>query len=135
MKANRFILAVTVLLLAIPALAMAGSYEGSIQGFNCVTQGKVCPVGKEDPMIAAENVFVLYQADKYYFLPNLDRGILARHLNETVKVEGIKSSTFNAIKATDFYVRDGDKWKKTWSQDSQDEIYYQITSGYPLGGS
>lgn len=135
MKTNRFMLALTLLVLAIPALAMAGSYEGSIQGFNCITQGKVCPVGKEDPMIAAENVFVLYQPDKYYFLPNLDRAILARHLNETVKVEGTKSSSFNAIKATDFYVRDGDKWKKTWSQDFQDEIYYQITAGYPLGGA
>jgi len=135
MKTNRFILAMSVLLLAIPALAMAGSYEGTIQGFNCVTQGKVCPVGREDPMVAAENVFVLYQTDKYYFLPNLDRGILARHLNEAVKVEGTESSKFNAIKATDFYVRDGDKWKKTWSQDFQDEIYYQITAGHPLDGS
>jgi hypothetical protein len=123
-------------ILSSPALATAGSYEGTIQGFWCVTQGKVCPVGKEDPVAAAENVFVLHvKADKYYFIPNLDRGIMARHINEKVRVEGVMSPRFNAIKAADFYVDQGGKWKKTWSQNKQDEIYYEILSGFPLDGS
>ncbi|MBW1897132.1 MAG: hypothetical protein JRI47_08740, partial [Deltaproteobacteria bacterium] len=54
MKTNRIILTICTLILTMPALALAGSYVGSIQGFNCVTQGKVCPVGREDPMVGAE---------------------------------------------------------------------------------
>ena len=112
-------------------------FVGSIQGFNCVTQGKVCPVGREDPMIAAETVFVLVMeaGDKYYFIPNLDRGIMARHFNEQVKIEGIKSDQFSSIKARDLYVNEQGRWKKTWSQDLQDEIYYKIMSGHPLDGA
>ena len=124
------------LVLLLPVLAIAGAYEGSIQGFSCVTQGKVCPVGKEDPMIAAERVFVLHvKAGKYYFLPNIDRAILARHLNKMVKVEGVMSAQFNSVQATELFVMEGGKWKKTWSQDWQDEIYEEITAGVPLTGS
>lgn len=127
---------ICMVVLLMPVLAIAGTYEGSIQGFMCVTQGKVCPVGKEDPMIAAERVFVLHvKAGKYYFLPNIDRGILARHLNKMVKVEGTMSSEFNSVQAKELYVMDAGKWKKTWSQDWQDDIYKEITSGVPLGGN
>ncbi|MBW1895524.1 MAG: hypothetical protein JRI47_00565 [Deltaproteobacteria bacterium] len=123
-------------LVFMPALAIGGSYEGSIQGFSCVTQGKVCPVGREDPMVAAEKVFVLFvKAGKYYFIPNVDRAILARHLNKMVKVAGIMSANFNSIQAKELYVMDGGKWVKKWSQDWQDEIYDEITKGVPLGGS
>ena len=136
MKTNRIILTILTLLLATPALALAGAYVGSIQGFNCVTQGKVCPVGRDDPMVGAEQVFVLLtEGTKYYFVPNLDRGIMARHFNEEVKIEGAKSDKFNSIKATDLYVRENGKWKKAWSQDRQDRIYYEIMSGHPLDGS
>jgi hypothetical protein len=136
MNTKKILLTVCALFLAMPGLALAGSYEGTVQGFQCVTQGKVCPVGKEDPMIAAEQVFVLHiKGDKYFFVPNVDRGIMARHLNEPVKIEGIKSEQFNSIKAKDLYVRHGNQWKKSWSQEMQDEIYYEITSGYPLDGA
>ena len=123
-------------LVLMPALAIGGAYEGSIQGFSCVTQGKVCPVGREDPIIAAEKVFVLFvKAGKYYFIPNVDRAILARHLNQMVKVEGIMSANFNSIQAKELYVMDGGKWVKKWSQDWQDEVWDEITKGVPLGGS
>ena len=122
--------------LLMPALAIGDSFEGSVQSFTCITQGKVCPVGREDPMIAAERVFVLHvKAGEYYFIPNLDRAILARHLNQMVKVEGVKSDQFNAIKAKDLYVMDEGKWVKTWSQNWQDEVFNEITKGVPLGGS
>ncbi|MBE0557459.1 MAG: hypothetical protein IH628_09530, partial [Proteobacteria bacterium] len=85
------VLFVGMVMLLAPALAIGASVTGSVQGFNCVTQGKLCPIGMEDPVIAAENVFVvLVDAAKgdYYFVPNLDRGILARHINTQVKVDG-----------------------------------------------
>jgi hypothetical protein len=144
MKRARVIMALFVALAVFSACAHSGksstspveSLVGSIQGFNCVTQGKVCPVGREDPMIGAEQVFVLFmEGGTYYFVPNLDRGIMARHFNELVKIEGTKSDQFNAIKATDLYVKENGGWKKVWSQDIQDEIYYEILSGHPLDGS
>jgi hypothetical protein len=118
-----------VLLLA-PVLAIGASITGSVQGFNCVTQGKVCPLGMEDPVIAAENVFViLVDAAKgdYYFVPNLDRGILARHINTQVKVDGTVNSKMKSIRASDLYVMGADKkWQKAWSQDKEDEIYKDL---------
>ena len=112
--------------------AMAASVEGSVQGFTCVTQGKVCPVGQEDPMIAAENVFVVITvAKKFYFVPNLDRGIMARHINEKVKVEGKMSGTYNAITATALYTwRDGN-WNKVWDEAMQRIVFEDLGIGIP----
>jgi hypothetical protein len=111
-----------------PVMAIGASITGSIQGFNCVTQGKVCPIGMEDPVIAAENVFVLLvDAAKgdYYFVPNVDRAILARHINEQVKIEGTVNAKMKSIKAAAIYVKD----KKVWSLDLEDKIYQDIFGG------
>jgi hypothetical protein len=125
--------------LTVPVLAIGASVTGSIQGFNCVTQGKICPIGMEDPVIAAENVFVvLVDAAKgdYYFLPNVDRGILARHINEQVKVDGTVNAKMKSIKATDIYTMDAKKnWKKVWSLDLEDKIYKDIFGGSLQSGS
>jgi hypothetical protein len=93
----------------LPALALAGTVEGTIQGLTCVTVGKVCPVDKEDPVIAAERIFVvLVKADEYCLVPNLDRGILARHINQVVRVTGEISPKYKSIKAEKLEVlRDG----------------------------
>ena len=81
----------------------ADTVEGSIQGFTCVTQGKVCPAGQEDPMAAAERVFVVLTKDNtYYFVPNVDRAVLARHLNERVKISGKINSKYNSIDNSSF---------------------------------
>ena len=107
--------------------AMAASIEGSVQGFTCVTQGKVCPVGQEDPMIAAENVFVVLTASKkFYFVPNLDRGIMARHINEKVKVDGKMSATYNAITATALYTWRNGNWNKVWDLKMQRIVYEDL---------
>lgn len=136
MKLKSIASALCLVMLLAPAIAIGGSVEGTVQGFTCVTQGKVCPVGKEDPMTGAERVFVLHQkGDEYYFVTNVDRGIMARHLNQRMKVEGSLSSRFKAIKADEIYIMEEGKWKKTWSQDWQDEIYRDITAGFPLTGS
>jgi hypothetical protein len=123
-------LVVGIVFLMVPVLAIGASIIGSVQGFNCVTQGKLCPIGQEDPIIAAENVFViLVDAAKgdYYFVQNLDRGILARHINTQVKVDGDVSKKLKAIRASDLSVMAADKsWKKVWSQDKQDEIYRDL---------
>ena len=111
-----------------PVMAIGASLTGSIQGFNCVTQGKVCPIGMEDPVIAAENVFVLLvdaAKGEYYFVPNVDRGIMARHINETVKIDGTVNAKMKSIKAASISV----KGKKVWSVDLEDKIYQDIFGG------
>ena len=117
-----------------PVMAIGASLTGSIQGFNCVTQGKVCPIGMEDPVIAAEQVFVLLvdaAKGEYYFVPNVDRGILARHINETVKIDGTVNAKLKSIKATDIYV----KGKKVWDVNLEDKIYKDIFCGSLQSGS
>lgn len=124
-----------ILFLLVPGFAMAASVTGSIQGFNCVTQGKVCPIGKEDPVAAVENVFVLLvdaSKDDYYFIPNVDRAVLARHLNTQVKVDGTVDKKMKTIKATDIFLLNPEK--KTWSSSMEDDIYKDIWGSGP-GGS
>jgi hypothetical protein len=133
------VLALCVILL-IPAIAMADGVVGSIQGFRCVTQGKVCAVGAEDPMAAVENVFVLFvKVGDFYFLPPVPKAVLTRFINVMVKVEG-KVSVFEkghqSIDASNMYKKDKDgNWKKVWSSNPNDPIYNQITMGTPLEGS
>ena len=121
---------VGMVFLMLPVLAIGASITGSVQGFQCVTQGKSCPLGQEDPIIAAENVFViLVDAAKgdYYFVPNLDRGILTRHINTQVKIDGDVNNKLKSVRATDLYVMAADKkWKKVWSRDKQDQIYRDL---------
>ena len=100
-----------------------GQIEGSVQGFLCVTLGKLCPVGKEDPIIATERVFVVLTAGKkYYFVPNVDRGILARHINERVRITGIVSTKFNSINANIIEVFKNGAWKTTWTLEWEKEM-------------
>ena len=123
-----------LLFLLVPVFAMAASLTGSIQGFNCVTQGKVCPIGKEDPVAAAENVFVLLvdaSKDDYYFIPNVDRAVLARHLNTQVKIDGTVDTKMKTIKATD--ITSVSSGKKAWSASMQDEIYKDLWGSGPGG--
>lgn len=107
----------------LPAGSWAYEAEGTIQGFHCVTTGKTCPLGKEDPMIAAERIFVLYTDNgTYYFIPNLDRAILARHIRERVRVTGEVNEKFRSLKADIFEVKYGNGWKETWSKEMELEL-------------
>ena len=111
-----------VILLLMPVFAMAASFTGSVQGFTCVTQGKTCPIGQEDPMAAAENVFVLLvdaAKGEYYFLPGIDRAILARHINEQIKVNGELDKKYRAIKVTEII---NSKGKTIWSRAMEEEM-------------
>ena len=126
------------LLMMAPVLAIGASLTGSIQGFMCVTQGKVCPIGMEDPVIAAENVFVLLvdmKKGEWYFVPNIDRGILARHINTEVRIVGDVNLKLKAIQASELYTRAADKsWKKVWSTEMQENIYRDLFGSSPGRG-
>ena len=133
MKRNAMPLAILFILLMLPAWASAGSVQGSVQGYTCVTQGKVCPVGKEDPLIAVEKVFVILTRSKsYYFVPNLDRGILARHINQEVKVTGRINNVFPSIIAKRLDVMKRGKWRIVWTPRQEREIRKDL--GLDYGG-
>lgn len=123
MKKFSLVILALLVLIIFPAWAVAGSVEGSIQGFTCVTQGKVCPTGKEDPMAAVERVFVVLTAgESYYFVPNVDRAVLARHINDRVRVTGTVATNYPSIEANMIEVFSKGAWKMTWSFSMQEEI-------------
>lgn len=125
MKKDLVVLALVLALAAVPGWALAGTVEGTVQGFTCVTAGKVCPVGKEDPVIATEKIFVILtkESGKYYFVPNVDRAVLARHINQMVRVTGQISPNYPSIRAEKLEVmHKGPSWQTTWSTAMQQEM-------------
>jgi hypothetical protein len=124
MKKKMVLFILTLALAALPAWSMAATVEGTIQGLTCVTMGKVCPIGQEDPMIAGERLFVLLNktGQDYFFVPNLDRGILTRHINETVRVTGEIDKKHDAIHAEKLEVKKNGTWKTTWSKEMEQEM-------------
>ncbi len=128
---------IALAIVAAPVYAVGAQFVGSIQGFNCVTQGKLCPVGKEDPVIAAENVFVLLvdaAKGEYYFVPNLDRAIMARHINQTARITGKANMSMKSIAAEKLEVMGADRsWRQAWAQVWGEDIYKQLF-GTPRSG-
>lgn len=113
-----FVLVISMLAITPFAAMAADSVEGSVQGYQCVTQGITCPVGQEDPLAAVEDVFVILSSEKmgkYYFVPNVDRAVLSRHINERVKVTGKMSDKYNSLAATEIEAFKGGKWVTVWT--------------------
>ena len=111
-----------------PTLLLADEVVGTVQGLQCVTTGKLCPVGKEDPVIAAERVFVILTTESdYFFVPNLDRAILARNINQNVKVTGTMNKKYKSIQAKTLEVRQVDgSWKISWSKEVEEKMLEEL---------
>ncbi len=120
MKKIILVLLMGAVIFLAPGIALADQVEGTIQGFNCVLNGKTCPVGKEDPVIATERIFVLFTADgTYYFVPNLDRAIMARHIARPVRIAGRIDATYRSITAESLDAMIDNKWRTTWSREME----------------
>jgi len=133
MKNKLVFLSLVLALTALPGWALAETVEGTVQGFTCVTAGKVCPVGKEDPVIASEKIFVILTKEqgKYYFVPNVDRVVLARHINQIVRVTGQISPNYPSMRAEKIEVmHKAPSWQTTWSTAMQQEVDTWIRQFY-----
>jgi len=98
------------------ASAFGEQIEGTVQGFNCVTSGKICPLDKDDPAASAERAFVILEENgtDFYFVPVLGREDMVRHLLEKVRITGETDEKYNAIAATSLEVWNGDEWEVVW---------------------
>ena len=116
--------------LSIPGINSAADWEGSIQGLMCVNYGKICPENAADPLIKAESTFVLLTKEwTWFLLPNVGRKTLARHINQSVQVEGEKHPRYNAISVRSFKVEKKGEWKNAWSP----ELEWRSRGRYPIG--
>ena len=116
-------LLIAIAFILVPTFVFAAQIEGIVQGYHCVTQGKVCPIGKEDPVAALERVFVvLTDKNDFYFVPNVDRVVMARNLTQKVRVTGEKNAMFKSITADKIQVFKKGSWKTTWSIEWQKDM-------------
>jgi hypothetical protein len=125
---------IAVGLLLLPALALAASWTGTIQGLQCAVEGKLCPVGAEDPMAALEDNFVLVTGDKFYLLPNVKNTVLSRYINDKVKVMGSQVGNYNSIKVTEMQVMKDGGYKTVWSPSIQKDLQEKMEWGPPPAG-
>jgi hypothetical protein len=125
---------IAVGLLLLPALALAASWTGTIQGLQCAVEGKLCPVGAEDPMAALEDNFVLVTGDKFYLLPNVKNTVLSRYINDKVKVMGSQVGNYNSIKVTEMQVMKDGGYKTVWSPSVQKDLQEKMEWGPPPAG-
>jgi hypothetical protein len=117
-----------VLFLLTPVFAMATTVTGSVQGYNSVAQG----AGSKDVHISAHvaatesNFVILTDAakGKHYLIQNADRAILAKLVNQQIKIDGDVDNATESIRAKEIYTQASDQsWKKIWSSTATDEIY------------
>ncbi len=127
-KVSLLILLVAMLLM--PTWVFSAEVVGTIQGYTCVTTGKICPVDKEDPLVAATRVFVVkLEGPDYYFIPNLDRALLARYLNKRVRVVGEINPRYRSIRAKEFQVWRNGRWNTVWTKELEEQIKKEFEVG------
>ena len=117
------ILRITVLALAIAFMTPAGtfaakSFEGWMQGFNCVTHGHKCPIDTLDPHLMLEPDFVLLLNDgDYSLLPNIARIVKAKYVHKAIRVVGDVNPKYKSIDVDELQVKDGNSFKTVWSKE------------------
>jgi len=89
------------------------TYEGTIQGLNCIHYQEKCPEEDLDMYTALEHDFVLLLPDgRHFVLPNLDRGIKTRYLTKDVRIRGEQKGT--AIWVEEIQVKEGQHYRLLW---------------------
>ena len=120
-------LAIFFLILVLPATqVIAGEkaqLEGIIQGAKCTHYQVECY--NDDNHIALEPDFVLViPTGEYYFMPNLNRSVKARHAYKNVRVHGeLRNQELWVDKMVDLDKKKGNRAKTTWDWSAQDEFW------------
>jgi hypothetical protein len=97
------------------------TYEGTIQGLNCIHFQQKCPEKDLDMYIALEHDFVLLLADgRHFVLPNLDRGIKTRYLTKDVRIRGKQKGT--ALWVENLEVKEGQRYRLVWNFQEQKKM-------------
>jgi len=125
--AGHYLFAIMIVLslsMIIPATVMAEknvSYEGTFQGAMCTHYKKDCPT--DDVHLAIENDFVLVLSNReHYFLPNLNRAIKVRYVDQTVRVSG-KQEGQQVIWVENMDVKRGNTYRNVWSWKERQKLY------------
>jgi hypothetical protein len=121
--------------IAIAALVMLGSgtvqaetFEGTVQGYTCLTLATVCPVDRYDPHMAAVKNFVIANQDKdYRFVSNVSRRDLGRHILGKARVTGELITENKSIEAEIFEINRNGKWRTVWSLEMEEERFEELT--------
>ena len=97
--------------------------EGIIQGAKCTHYQVECY--NDDNHIALEPDFVLVMPNgEYYFMPNLNRGIKARHAYKNVRIHGeLTKQELWVDKMVDLDKKKGNRAKTTWDWSAQDDFW------------
>jgi hypothetical protein len=120
-------LAIFFLTMALSAtLVSAGEkveLEGIIQGAKCTHYQVEC--FNDDNHIALEPDFVLViPSGEYYFMPNLNRGVKARHAYKNVRVHGeLRTQELWVDRMVDIDKKKGGRSKTTWDWSAREDFW------------
>ena len=107
--------------LIVPTTGMTAelvTYEGTIQGLNCIHYQEKCPEEDLDMYIALEHDFVLLLPDgRHFVLPNLDKNVKTRYLTKDVRIRGEQKGT--AILVEQLQVKEGQHYRLMWDLKEQ----------------
>ena len=97
--------------------------EGIIQGAKCTHYQVEC--FNDDNHIALEPDFVLViPSGEYYFMPNLNRSVKARHAYKNVRVHGeLRRQELWVDKMVDIDKKKGGRAKTTWDWSAQEDFW------------
>lgn len=85
---------------------------------------------------ATETAFVVLDnaaKGKHYLIQDVDRDVLARLVNQQVKIDGDLDKGTESIEAKNIYAVAADKsWKKVCAKDVTDDMYRNAEGSHPL---
>lgn len=103
--------------------ASAETFEGTIQGANCVINGINCAEDTTDPHLCMEKNFILVaEGGEYFFLPNLYRSLKKSCYKQNVKVAGKRNG--KTIRVDTLDVQKADEYRRIWDRKQfEDDLY------------
>ena len=97
--------------------------EGEIRGAKCTHYQVECYNDDNHIALEPDFVFVMPNGD-YYFIPNLTRGIKARHAYKKVRIHGeLRNQELWVDRLVDVDPKGGSRSKSTWDWSDRDEFW------------